>query len=73
MNFQEYIRDTQEKYIIDHYNYLIEELTKLVEKAQEYDMQHVKKSYGGRKAARNMTAEQRRERAIKAAQARFKK
>ena len=48
-------------------------LSQIMHKAYLYDLDKIKKSQGGRKSSRNMTAAQRSERARKAAQARFKK
>ena len=42
-------------------------------KALLWDALHERQSYGGKKAAENMTEKQRRKRAIKAAKARWKK
>lgn len=50
-----------------------EALTQIMHKAYLYDIEKIKRSQGGKKSSRNMTAKQRSERARNAAKARFKK
>lgn len=53
---------------------MIEDLTisELLERAAAYEKEHASRAMGGRKSAQNMTEEQRKARAKKAAQARWK-
>lgn len=54
---------------------MIEDLTiaELMQRAEAYEKEHASRAMGGRKSAENMTEEQRKARAKKAAAARWKK
>lgn len=52
---------------------MTQEIEKAIDKAKLYDLMQLKRSQGGKKSAGNMTAEERRKRAIKASHARKKK
>jgi len=50
--------------------FMTQEIEKAIDKAKLYDIMQLKRSQGGKKSADNMTAEERKARALKAAHAR---
>lgn len=50
--------------------FIIQEIEKAIDKAKLYDLMQLKRSQGGKKSAGNMTAEERKARALKASHAR---
>lgn len=50
--------------------FMTQEIEKAIDKAKLYDVMQFKRSQGGKKSASNMTAEERKARALKAAHAR---
>ena len=52
---------------------MTQEIEKAIDKAKLYDLMQLKRSQGGKKSANNMTAEERKARALKASHARKSK
>lgn len=50
--------------------FIVQEIEKAIDKAKLYDLMQLKRSQGGKKSASNMTAEERKARALKASHAR---